>query len=165
MRFCATLLLMLATPVAAQDLVFNDKIINACLSAATDQNAASDCAGQAADACMEATPGGFSTVGIGGCLDRELQVWDAMLNAEYQRVRADAAGVDGEQTQDGLSAPSIADALRDMQRAWITFRDARCSFEAAQWGGGTGAGPAYVSCILSMTADQALTLRDMQIVY
>ena len=42
----------------------------------------------------------------------------------------------------------IADSLRDMQRAWITFRDAKCDWETVQWGGGTGAGPARLSCLM-----------------
>ena len=46
-----------------------------------------------------------------------------------------------------------------MQRAWIEYRDATCAYEAAQWGGGTGAGPAFAGCLMRLTAEQALYLE------
>jgi uncharacterized protein YecT (DUF1311 family) len=60
--------------------------------------------------------------------------------------------------------PEHAQALRDMQRAWIGFRDATCAFERAYWGGGTGGGGtggglAQVSCLMQMTGEQALYLK------
>jgi len=45
-----------------------------------------------------------------------------------------------------------------MQRAWIPYRDARCTHEASLWQGGTGASPAYLNCILHETGEQALYL-------
>ncbi len=50
-----------------------------------------------------------------------------------------------------------------MQRAWIGFRDAKCGYEAAQWGGGTGAGPASVTCHLHETARQMLYLQSSRL--
>ena len=54
-----------------------------------------------------------------------------------------------------------ADSLRDMQRAWIGFRDARCTYEASLWQGGTGASPAVLNCRLQETAEQALYLNAL----
>jgi len=93
---------------------------------------------------------------LSGCASREADWWDAMLNAEYQARRAEARRFDADT---GARPLPSAEALRDMQRAWITFRDATCSFEASQWGGGTGANPAFLNCIMRMTAEQALYLR------
>jgi uncharacterized protein YecT (DUF1311 family) len=45
-----------------------------------------------------------------------------------------------------------------MQRAWIEFRDKACTYEAALWQGGTGQGPAAISCLMEQTARQALSL-------
>ena len=45
-----------------------------------------------------------------------------------------------------------------MQRSWIAFRDAACSYEASRWGGGSGAGPAATGCVMQLTARQALRL-------
>ena len=47
-----------------------------------------------------------------------------------------------------------------MQRAWIGYRDAACAYEASQWGGGTGAGPAAVGCMMTLTGRQALALEE-----
>jgi uncharacterized protein YecT (DUF1311 family) len=59
----------------------------------------------------------------------------------------------------GSAAPSQGDALKNMQRAWIAYRDATCDYERSHWGGGTGGGPATVSCLMYMTAEQALYLE------
>ena len=47
-----------------------------------------------------------------------------------------------------------------MQRAWIAFRDARCNWEAALWQGGTGAGPAQLSCLMVETGRQTMALQN-----
>jgi uncharacterized protein YecT (DUF1311 family) len=104
---------------------------------------------------MEQNEGGYSTYGMSYCISLESEWWDEALNFEYARVLSEAAFLDGELSE-GL--PSVAEALREMQRAWITYRDATCAFEAAQWGGGTGAGPAYNGCVMRLTAEQAITL-------
>jgi uncharacterized protein YecT (DUF1311 family) len=49
--------------------------------------------------------------------------------------------------------------LKAMQRAWIAYRDAACRHEQAQWMGGTGGGPARMSCHAHETAQQALRLE------
>ena len=55
-------------------------------------------------------------------------------------------------------SPGVADALREMQRAWIVFRDKACTYEASLWQGGTGRGPAAINCLMQQTARQALSL-------
>ena len=151
-------LALLATPVAAQDLQYSDQATLQCLQAAVGLSDKGGCIGLSADACMEATPDGGTTVGMGYCLDRELAFWDGMLNQVYDTVRAKARAVDAEMEEIGATVPKTEPALRDMQRAWIPFRDATCDFERAQWGGGTGGGPATLSCLLRETAEQALYL-------
>jgi uncharacterized protein YecT (DUF1311 family) len=46
-----------------------------------------------------------------------------------------------------------------MQRAWIGYRDAACDYERAQWGGGSGGGPATAGCLMRLTGEQALALE------
>ena len=105
------------------------------------------------------TPGGSSTVGMGYCLSQELDLWDARLNETYRALLTVERALDAETATLGASVPPRASALRDMQRAWIGFRDATCVYEYAQWGGGTGGGPANTSCLLRLTALQALELE------
>lgn len=144
-----------AQPLAAQDLVFDIAPVEACIRA----GAGEACAGRAAELCIDATPGGYTTVGMGACTDRERAHWDGWLNAVYQQLHAKLAAEDAAAMS---HAPKQAEALRDMQRAWIGFRDAKCGYVASQWGGGTGAGPAAVSCHLQETARQMLYLQSSQ---
>jgi len=152
----ALLVLLLASPAAAQDgpLPFDPAPVTACLASDVDPDS---CAGRAAALCMEA-PGGATTVGMGYCLDQERDFWDKRLNTTYGAVMDQARAADAEAAEAGLSAPEQAAALREMQRRWIAFRDAACTFEAARWTGGTGAGPAATQCMLTLTARQAVWL-------
>lgn len=156
----ATVLLLVVTsdPVRAQEPVFDPGATAQCLNAADDFSARRDCIGASANACME-TDGGYTTVGIGYCIQREVEFWDARLNAGYGALMAREKADDAEMVEIGASAPKKADALRDMQRAWIPYRDATCAYEYAQWGGGTGGGPAHGACMMQLTGEQALDLE------
>ena len=152
--FC---LVMLSPTVAgAQTLVFDIAPVEVCMRAGGGEA----CAGRAAARCIEASPGGQTTVGMTGCTDRERAQWDDWLNTVYRRLSAVLAAQD---SQAPSYAPKQAETLREMQRAWIAFRDAKCDHEAAQWGGGTGAGPATASCLLHETARQMLYLRSSRL--
>ncbi len=110
------------------------------------------CIGVAAGVCMEAN---MSTPAMSYCLEQELNWWDAALNDTYKQARVAAKQADTEN-----AAPNnVQDSsLRDMQRAWIAYRDARCEWEASLWGGGTGAGPAFVGCLMTMTGEQEILI-------
>ena len=149
----AAILASPATPLAAQDLTFNTEITASCVAHAPDLAGQMACVGASANACMEDTPGGSSTVAMSGCLDRELQYWDDKLNEHYASALRRAR--DADEYVDGT--PS-ATALREMQRAWIVFRDKACTYEASLWQGGTGRGPAAINCLMHQTARQALSL-------
>jgi len=148
---------LLAGPVAAQEITYSDAATAECLAGAqefTDQRA---CIGLSSNLCMEA-PGGYSTYGMGGCLDAELTFWDGLLNENYRARMVQSKSADEDAALYQPELPSQAEALRDMQRAWITFRDAACDYERSQWGGGTGGGPATLACLMQMTGEQALRL-------
>ncbi|WGH77631.1 lysozyme inhibitor LprI family protein [Jannaschia ovalis] len=147
-----------AGPAAAQDVIFAPAATEACLAATAPRDRA-DCIGLSAGACVADTPGGETTVGMGACLYSELQYWDDRLNAAYGTLRAAHAATDAEMRSAGGNPPSMADALRDMQRAWIPYRDAACAYARSQWGGGTGGGPASADCLMRLTGEQALRLE------
>ena len=149
---------LLASSAGAQNLPYSDTGTVQCLSQAGSYAARLACAGVSAGQCMD-TPEGGSTVGMGGCLDGELTFWDAMLNANYKAVMAEARHMDANRLPAQRSLPGSAVALRDMQRAWITFRDKACAFEGTRWDGGTGQGPATLGCLMQQTARQALDLQ------
>ncbi|WP_439526053.1 lysozyme inhibitor LprI family protein [Roseovarius mucosus] len=117
-----------------------------------------DCVGRSAQACMT-TDGGETTIGMIDCLDAELKLWDGRLNAAYAAKMDAARTSDAEMASIGASVPSLENSLREMQRAWMAFRDAACLYEQAQWMGGTGGGPATMACHMQETARQALRLE------
>lgn len=149
----ASAALLFASPVWAQDPVFSAKATEECLARGTHLET---CIGASANACMDSVPGGSSTVGMSWCLSEELAYWDTRLNVAYQSQMAIKKKDDKE---NGAYGPSQADALRDMQRAWIPYRDARCEYVRSQWGGGTGGTPAALECHLTETAVQAVFLE------
>ncbi len=151
-------LALLAGPALAQDIPFSPEATESCLAGAEDALAREGCIGKAADACMEA-PGGDTTYGMGFCLNAEYEFWDGRLNAAYQKLMASEEEAAAELKDLGSAAPSPAEALRKMERAWVAYRDAACEYEYSQWGGGTGGGPASVGCMLNLAGRQALALE------
>ncbi len=150
----------LAAPAAAQDLPWSPSATEACLAGGAEGAFRETCIGQSASVCID-TPDGYTTVGMSYCLGREADYWDGRLNVVYGALMDFEKRIDAELEGLGSFAPPMAPALRDMQRAWIPFRDTVCDYEATQWGGGTGAGPAFNECVMRMTARQALYLEDL----
>jgi uncharacterized protein YecT (DUF1311 family) len=142
------LLLAAATPAVAQSgfTAADATALETCLAAAPETPA--DCIGAAAYACQGAGPEFQSTLGIVECLSRETAWWDARLNADYQTIRA------------AIDAESFA-ALRDAQRAWMGWRDAKCKFDYVYWREGTIRSVMYASCQLETTARRAQELADL----
>lgn len=138
----AVILAFCAAPALAQEAAIFDPVpVDACLQA----GGGGDCAGEAARACMEGE-GGQTTLGMNQCLLAERDLWDARLNDAYR------SGMD-------RITPVRADALREMQRKWIGFRDAACDYEAARYDGGSLAGTVRLQCQMELTAEQALRLE------
>ncbi len=150
-------LALLAGPAAAQDLTFDIAPTQSCLTAQGHDGNNRACIGRAAETCMD-QPGGRSTVAMGFCLDRERGWWDDALNEAYQALMQDHRAADAGQPE---RLAIRAQTLREMQRAWIGYRDARCAHAASFWAGGTGAGPATINCLLHETGEQALYLRSL----
>jgi uncharacterized protein YecT (DUF1311 family) len=70
------------------------------------------CIGVVVDPCLKRAR---STADQNACADRELRVWDDILNETYRRL--------GQRLDDDQKAKA-----RDMQRAWIENRDKTCAF-------------------------------------
>lgn len=158
--------LFLASPVIAQDdLQFDINYTRSCLQNAQTPDQQRQCIGASANACIDATPSGGSTYGMGGCLNMEAEWWDTYLNQAYGDLRKREKRDDAEMAADGFNGPKKAPALKAMQRAWITYRDTTCSYEYSQWGGGTGGSPASVGCVMRMTGEQTIYLLNSSLEY
>ncbi|MBA4800778.1 MAG: DUF1311 domain-containing protein [Euryhalocaulis sp.] len=133
----------LKTPSGADRTALAD-----CLSAAREEGDAwQSCAGVVSDPCMD-KPEGYTTVGMVACQARETALWDGYLNAWYRDARAALPG-------------KTADDLRDVQRYWIEYRDAKCALPYAVFEGGTMAQPVAAGCMLEETASRALDLAGI----
>ena len=152
-----SLFLVLPTATFAQDIRFDPTPLSRCYAA----GGGFACHGTAADACMRATEIGGTTIGQQFCLEEERLWWDARLNESYQSLRA-AATEEDRSIDPASGQPRAVDTLRDMQRAWISFRDATCNHEIQPWFGGTGASGAWLSCQSRMTAQQTVYLDALR---
>lgn len=77
---------------------------------------------------------------------------DMRVCAWYKYFQADVRLNDSyRQAMNWLQEPSAKDALRDAQRAWVSYRDASCRFETAAWEGGSFREVATAYCWEGMT--------------
>ncbi|MEO1642464.1 MAG: lysozyme inhibitor LprI family protein [Pseudomonadota bacterium] len=109
----------------------------------------------------EACPGNAgSTQDMVECSASELKFWDGQLNANYRALMAAYAEEDAFEGDD--SPYKLVPLLRDAQRAWIGYRDAKCEgFERNRFRGGTMGRLTAASCLSGMTADRAQELADL----
>lgn len=137
------ILLAAAAPAIADDA----EVIAACLRDAreADNGKPHDCIGRIADACLD-KPENQSTHAMVACSDKEAEIWDALLNAEYQRL---LGAVEGKTKDDIVKA----------QRQWLALRDADCAIPYALFDGGTMAQPIGASCVMENTAERMLQVR------
>jgi uncharacterized protein YecT (DUF1311 family) len=126
-----------------------------------DADEPAHCIGTLSRDCMADRDDGETTMGMTECIAGETAAWDGLLNAQYQAVMAmfrmqDASG-------DVLSADLTREAtLRAAQRAWIRFRDADCTMQAARYGQGSLGRVAAANCLMGMTAERAIKLMAME---
>lgn len=104
------------------------------------------CIGAVAHPCQQ-RPDGNTTAGMIECYGREWAVWDERLNRFYKGALKDAA-------------PKLAAAMRATQRAWLQWREQKCKLPAVENEGGSIVGPLYNSCMMEMTARQAIWLQQ-----
>ncbi|MGL6547688.1 lysozyme inhibitor LprI family protein [Aeromonas hydrophila] len=89
---------------------------------------------QASDDCIEP----MTQAAMNICAMQDYTKADAELNAAYRKL---VATLDKDQLG----------RLKTAQRAWITFRDAQCRYEAGVYEGGTIAPLVHSSCLTNLT--------------
>lgn len=150
---------VLAAPVLAEDNWIYAPMVANCAQRAQADGGPQSCIGDAASACMSGEADGATTVGMMFCMLGERDVWDAMLNDEYQLARDFARASDAEDLALFPQYAVRADQVLAAQRAWIAFRDANCAMEYGVWGAGSMRQIAGADCQMQMTAERALALR------
>lgn len=106
----------------------------------------SSCIGLIADPCPEAP--GANTFTIVACNMREQKIWDERLNDWYGQAQS--------RLKDD---PAAAAALKEAQRSWIAYRDAKCGYWEKRYEGGTFASVATGNCMRVATGQRALEMR------
>ena len=154
MRSLAVTLALLALNAAsalAQDdapSAAERKMIADCLdkNSGDEIKAMGACIGLIGDRCPDEP--GANTMTIVACQIREQKIWDDYLNEWY-----------GESLKRLADDPGAAAALKDAQRTWIAFRDAKCGYWEKRYEGGTFASVAAGNCMRETTGERAIEMR------
>jgi uncharacterized protein YecT (DUF1311 family) len=101
------------------------------------------CVGVVSEPCAK-DEGSMTSRQVIDCEAREQAVWNAILNDSFRRL---LAKLDEDQQL----------KLRDMQRAWMAYRDKNCAF-LYDYFQGTMANPMIAACTSRATGMQALYL-------
>ena len=143
---------LLGSPSHAQelaDLLPADQAgMEQCLTSADERGARKEeCIGFVQGPCTD-TDEGQTPEGIIQCLAREHGYWDRLLNQSYHRLQA-------------TIEEDEKNTLRDLQRQWLAWRDARCQWETFRHEeGGSLAQIVANECYTEETARRAIDLTE-----
>lgn len=155
-----TALLILAAGTAHAELPpFDGEAVEECIAGISTSDGAvyQQCIGLGSQACLGSSDG-TSTAGTVSCLVQETDYWSGKMEGVYDVALAEAGALDEEMAKLESSAPSMSDALEAAQTGWKQFMTSTCDLAAAQFGGGSGAGPAAQACAVQLTAEQYFRL-------
>lgn len=131
-------------------------LLDTCLAdVATGGSTEESCIGVSVYACLNDA---LTTADMLACIEPELAYWDARLNESYRTLYAVYSEQD---TADGFSPIKLAPRLRDVQRVWIDWRDAKCGLAYDKYRGGTMGRITGADCHLQETAERALELEEL----
>jgi hypothetical protein len=132
-----------ATPVAAQHA--HDPVAT-CLANAAEPEDRRACIGVASALCID-EPGGETTGGMVNCFSRERDLWSAQVATLTERLRA-------------RESPAQLRQLDAMFAAHETWMQAKCSYSASTFEGGSLARAIASACFRTTTAELALDLLE-----
>ncbi|GAB5347365.1 lysozyme inhibitor LprI family protein [Alteriqipengyuania sp. 357] len=89
------------------------------------------------------------------CAGREYQASDRELNAVWKKAASRA-----KETDKAVGGGTQHRELLAAQRAWLTYRDAHCSFEANQYRGGSIMPLIRSTCLTALTEARTKQLRE-----
>lgn len=99
-----------------------------------------------ADTAMECGVEASSQVEIAGCVEAQRDVVNRVLEETLGFARDAATELDTVTKRE-----SAVPALERSQNAWVAYRDAHCGYDAALYGGGSGAGITEAACHVELT--------------
>jgi uncharacterized protein YecT (DUF1311 family) len=100
---------------------------------------------------------------MNACEEIRFQRTDLELNQVWREVVAGAQRDDRELDRTADTRPTYEAVLRAAQRAWLTYRDQHCTWEAYnQARGGTMEPMAYSACRAVLTRERITQLRALE---
>jgi uncharacterized protein YecT (DUF1311 family) len=105
--------------------------------------------------------GGESQAEMNMCARADFERADAELNRVWGEMIAAARAGDAEIDRSWDRRAGSEEVLREAQRAWITFRDAHCTFEGYEARGGSMEPMLVSSCMARLTEDRTRQLRGV----
>ena len=154
-RFAGALCaLLFVQTAAAEELTEDAEAIAALQACLASGDLPATCIGAAARHCAESHG---RSGGVGICYGLEAEFWQARLDAAM--VRLTPATAEAEAFSERVGWPDPTPSLAAVTDSFAAYRDATCDMAGALWGGGSGAGPAWMACRMRVTAEQALRLE------
>lgn len=98
---------------------------------------------------------GATTEGRLRCYTPEVEYWKTRMDQSYREVKGAISAEDVDPTY------PLEQQLDIAQRAWVSFKEGTCGFEAMTFQGGTEGRVAFAHCELYMTAGRALDLEEL----
>ncbi len=146
-------------PLAAQSVVLDEAIVEACYADAPLGAHAPDCAGAAAERCKEDNQGDPTAIAA-ACIRYEMGVWDWLYTAEYGGFLPALEAIDA---QNPDQAVPRGQTLQASEQYWRLQRDADCRllYALGQQDHPTALA-ASTRCELALTVARALRLRDLR---
>jgi uncharacterized protein YecT (DUF1311 family) len=93
------------------------------------------------------------------CAYLDFQEADRELNRIWPEILANARQADAEINREFDQEETSEQVLRAAQRAWITFRDAHCTYEGHEARGGSMESMLYNGCRATLTQQRIAQLR------
>jgi uncharacterized protein YecT (DUF1311 family) len=120
--------------------------IKTCLDGGGRDTSYRDCVGKAVVVCLAT----YLTGGVVyACQQREIAIWDDLLNAHYDELRRHLP-------------PRQLERLRGVQRAWIAYVDRKCAFPDVGSSGSNSRFKYVKGCRLEETARRMSELRGLR---
>lgn len=85
------------------------------------------------------------------CANQDYQTADRALNIVWPKVKDFMQSIADLNKENMPDEPDAGAKLLEAQRAWLTYRDAQCASEAAQFAGGSIQPLIIYSCLASFT--------------
>ena len=133
-----------------------DAELSACFDAAEMPE---DCVNVVFASCEADGPTSLYNNYVIGCFFAEASAWEALMTAEYDRLRAEALSNDAYYAETQPEWAGAVEALATAQEAWDRYRLAECDFTSAQFGPGAERAIQAAICDRDRMAERAIALR------